>query len=354
MSLSRYKKNPHLIIDNVPGKKLFSVDNFFLQHYHFSMNSLNDIKQYKKIVLLFLFTLCLSSFIAPIVKIFLDTLVSSSPFMKDLLHYKQGTYEFGKVMRRIMMPVAILLIFLLRKPLRIGSFVGVGIKPVQGWWKQLQLGFLLSTGMFLFYITITCISGTQIFQTDAISPANVTLQLLKILLIAGLVGCIEEIFFRGFILQSLLVDMQAVSAVWISSLFFSLLHFFKVKFLVSPGFQPFIGFIVIYQSFQDMIVNFTTIVPSIIGLFLVGVVLSYAYIRTKSLYLSIGLHAGWIFLIKENKVFFDHVKTNREWLFGDSKIITGVLGWSFLIITLIIIRFLTNVSCDGKNSARTL
>jgi membrane protease YdiL (CAAX protease family) len=103
-----------------------------------------------------------------------------------------------------------------------------------------------------------------------------------------------------------------------------------------------------------MIVNFTTIVPSIIGLFLVGVVLSYAYIRTKSLYLSIGLHAGWIFLIKENKVFFDHVKTNREWLFGDSKIITGVLGWSFLIITLIIIRFLTNVSCDGKNSARTL
>lgn len=354
MSLSRYKKNPHLIIDNVPGKKLFSVDNFFLQHYHFSMNSLNDIKQYKKIVLLFLFTLCLSSFIAPIVKIFLDTLVSSSPFMKDLLHYKQGTYEFGKVMRRIMMPVAILLIFLLRKQLRIGSFVAVGIKPVQGWWKQLQLGFLLSTGMFLFYITITCISGTQIFQTDAISPANVILQLLKILLIAGLVGCIEEIFFRGFILQSLLVDMQAVSAVWISSLFFSLLHFFKVKFLVSPGFQPFIGFIVIYQSFQDMIVNFTTIVPSIIGLFLVGVVLSYAYIRTKSLYLSIGLHAGWIFLIKENKVFFDHVKTNREWLFGDSKIITGVLGWSFLIITLIIIRFLTNVSCDGKNSARTL
>ncbi|WP_169703713.1 CPBP family intramembrane glutamic endopeptidase [Candidatus Kuenenia stuttgartensis] len=31
------------------------------------------------------------------------------------------------------------------------------------------------------------------------------------------------------------------------------------------------------------------------GLFIVGVVLSYAYLKTNSLYLSIGLHAGWIF-----------------------------------------------------------
>ncbi|MBE7444090.1 MAG: CPBP family intramembrane metalloprotease [Planctomycetia bacterium] len=318
------------------------------------MHPLNDIKQYKKICLLFLFTLCLSSFIAPVIKIFLDTLVSSSPFIKDLLHYKQGTYEFGKVMRRIMMAVAVLLIFLLRKPLGIGFFVAIGIKPVQGWWRQLQMGFLLSTGMFIFYITLASVCGTQIFRTEAISPANVTFQPLKILLIAGLVGCIEEIFFRGFILQALLTDMRAVSAVWISSLFFSLLHFFKVKLVVSPGFQPFIGFLVIYESFRDMIVNFNAILPSATGLFLVGVVLSYAYLRTKSLYLSIGLHAGWIFLIKENKVFFHHIRTNLEWLFGDSKIITGVLGWSFLIITLILIRFITNVSCNGKNTARTL
>lgn len=171
----------------------------------------------------------------------------------------------------------------------------------------------------------------------------------------GSVGCIEEILFRGFIFQSLLADLQTVSAICISSLFYSLLHFFKVKLLVTPGFQPFIGFIVIYQSFKDIAVNFPAILPLIIGLFLVGVVLSYAYFRTKSLYLAIGIHAGWIFLIKANKLFFDHVGMNLKWLFGDSKMITGALGWSFLIFTLILIRFVTKakVACNGKDTART-
>lgn len=86
----------------------------------------------------------------------------------------------------------------------------------------------------------------------------------------GLVGCIEEILFRGFIFQSLLADLQTVSAICISSLFYSLLHFFKVKLLVTPGFQPFIGFIVIYQSFKDIAVNFPAILPLIIGLFLLA------------------------------------------------------------------------------------
>jgi len=318
------------------------------------MNSFNDIKQYKKVFLLFLLTLCLSSLIAPVIKVLLDTLVSSSPFMTDLLNYKHGSYDFGRVMRRIMMAVAILLIFLLRKQLMIGSFVTIGIKPIQGWWEQLQMGFFLSTGMFILYITFLWISGTQTFQPDAKSLMDIIFELLKILLIACLVGCIEEILFRGFIFQSLLMDLQTVSAICISSLFYSLLHFFKTKLLVSPGFQPFIGFIVIYQSFKDIIINFTTILPSLIGLFLVGVVLSYAYFRTKSLYLAIGIHAGWIFLIKANKLFFDHVGMNLKWLFGDSKMITGVLGWSFLIFTLILIRFVTKVSYNGKNAARTL
>ncbi|MCF6156254.1 MAG: CPBP family intramembrane metalloprotease [Candidatus Brocadia sp.] len=334
--------------------KVFSVDNFFLQHYHFSMNSFTDIKQHKKIFLLFLLTLCLSGLIAPLIKAFLDTLTSSSPFVRDLLNYKHGGYDFGRVMRRIMMAVAILLIFLMRKQLMIGSLVTLGIKPIRGWWEQLQMGFFLSTGMFILYVIFLWICGTQTFQPDAKSLADMIFQLLKVLLIAYLVGCIEEILFRGFIFQSLLMDLRVVSAICISSLFYSLLHFFKTKLLVSPGFQPFIGFIVIYQSFKDIIVNFTSILPSIIGLFLVGVVLSYAYFRTKSLYLAIGIHAGWIFLIKTNKLFFDHVGMNLKWLFGDSKMITGALGWSFLIFTLLLIRFVTKVPYNGKNAARTL
>lgn len=291
--------------------------------------------------------LALSSMIAPLIKAFIDFLLPSSPFLVDLFNYKHGSYDFGRVMRRIIMAVAIILIFLLRKPLMIGSFIVAGIKPTQGWWEQLQMGFLLGAGMFVAYAIILWTSGIQTFQPDTTSFADIIFRLLTLILIAGLVGCIEEILFRGFIFQSMLMNMRAVSAVCISSLFFSSLHFFKIKFFVSPGIQPFIGLVVVYQSFKNIIVHFSAIWPSLIGLFLVGAVLSYSCLRTKSLYLAIGLHTGWVFLIKTNKLFFDHhAGKHLEWLFGDSDMVTGVLGWIFLICTLLLIRLVTKAP-DG-------
>lgn len=305
------------------------------------MNSFRNLKQYKKVLLLYLFILFISSLLAPLIKIAADMLIPQSALVTDLLNYKHGSYDFGKVMRRIIMGVAILVIFFFRKPLMINSFSTIGIKHTSGWWKHLQTGFFLSTGMFILYTAFLFITGAKILQIDAKSPGDLFFQLFKILLIAGLVGCIEEIFFRGFILQSFLRDMHTISAVCASSLFYSLLHFFKAKLLVFPGFQPLVGFMVIYQSFSNMIVNFTAILPTMIGLFLVGVVLSYACLRTNSLYFAIGLHAGWVFLIKTNILLFDHVGTNLRWLFGDSKVVSGVLGWGLLIVTLFLVRFVT-------------
>lgn len=303
------------------------------------MNSWNGIKQHNKIFLLFFLALGLSSLFAPLIKIFLDSMLPSSPFLADLLKYKQESYDFGRVMRRIVMAVVLILIVLLRKQLMVGSLIRSGIKPIRGWRKQLQTGFLLGAGLFVLYVTILWICGIQTFDPDAKSFHDIIFRLLTLLLIAGLVGCIEELLFRGIIFQGMLLDMSAVSAVCISSLFFSSLHFFKVKFLVSTGFQPFIGFAIIYHSFKNIIVDFSTAWPTLIGLFLVGAVLSYSCLRTKSLYLAIGLHAGWVFLIKANKLFFDHhAGKNVKWLFGDNYIVTGVLGWIFLMFTLVLIR----------------
>ncbi|MBM2835099.1 MAG: hypothetical protein HW406_2260 [Candidatus Brocadiaceae bacterium] len=311
------------------------------------MISFRNLKQYKKVILLYLFILFISSLLAPLIKIAADMLIPQSALVTDLLNYKHGSYDFGKVLRRIILGVAILVIFLFRKPLMINSLSTIGIKHTTGWWEHLQMGFFLSTGIFILYTSFLFITGTKILEVDAKSLGDLFFQLFKILLIAGLVGCIEEIFFRGFIFQSFLYNMHTISAVCASSLFYSLLHFFRVKLLVSPGFQPFIGFKVIYQSFAYLLIHFNTMFPTLFGIFLVGVVLSYACLRTNSLYFAIGLHAGWIFLIKTNILLFDHVGTNLRWLFGDSKVVTGVLGWGLLIVTLFLVRLVTKTtSCE--------
>lgn len=278
--------------------------------------------------------------------------------MIRLLDYEHGNYDFGKVMRRIMLAVAVLVIFLLRKPLLLKSSAMIGIKNTQGWWGQLRMGFFLGAGILILYTTFLYVNGTKISEIEVKSFGDLVFQLSKILFVAGLIGFIEEIFFRGFILQSLLKDMQTVFAIFISSILYSSLHFLKIELHASPGIQPCIGFMVLYQFLENLILNFTTILPSLVGLFLVGVVLSYACIRTNSLYFAIGLHAGWVFIIKMNHLFLDNAKSSLRWLYGDSNMVTGVLGWILLIVTLFLIRFLTKVPLEWKkrykNSPSTL
>ena len=82
-------------------------------------------------------------------------------------------------MRRIVMGVAILIIFLFRKPLMINSLATFGIKHTTGWWKHLQMGFFLSTGIFILYTAFLFITGAKILQVDAKSPGDLFFQLFK-------------------------------------------------------------------------------------------------------------------------------------------------------------------------------
>jgi CAAX protease family protein len=317
------------------------------------MTLFNNLKQYKKILLLFLLILCLSSLLAPLLKILLDACLPSNHLLADLLNYEQGSYDFGRVMRRIITGVTILVVFLFRKTIKIGHLTTSGIIHTHEWQSRFQTGFLLGAGMFIFYTTFLYTNGTKVLDVDAKSIGDFFIQLIKILLAAGIIGCIEEVFFRGFIFQSFLEDMHAIPAMCFSSLFYAMLHFFKIKSLVLPGIQPFIGFLVIYQFFQNIAVHFISNLPSLGGLVLVGIVLSYACLRTKSLYFAVGLHTAWVFLIKTNKILFDHKGSKLNWLFGDSNVVTGVLGWGLLIVTLILIKLVTSGSDLKPQIAQT-
>jgi hypothetical protein len=76
---------------------------------------------------------------------------------------------------------------------------------------------------------------------------------------------------------------------------------------------------------------------------LIGIVLSYGYFRTGTLYLSIGLHAGWIISIKTVRVFGDYQTENLGWLFGssDPKFVSGVATWAGIILVALAVHWIT-------------
>ncbi len=296
------------------------------------------MKSYKKIIFLFLIILFFSCILAPIKKIPLDFMLEKTGFMADTVDYENGMYDFGKVMRRIMMVVALIVFLVFRKSLRFGALVSSGLKIRPGFLRQFLFGFLLAGLPLLIYYGLGLLTGAWIIHIDYDSAGVTILYIIKYALIGCLIGVIEEILFRGFVLQSFLESMSLPVAVCACSLIYSMLHFFKADVFVSTGFQPFVGFVTIAQFFKPIFFEFLKNLPATIGLFLVGVVLSYAFIKTKSLYLSIGLHTGMVFMMKADGMFLVRVREKLGWLFGDSKLVTGVLVWFFLILILFVIN----------------
>ncbi|KHE91695.1 MAG: hypothetical protein SCABRO_02584 [Candidatus Scalindua brodae] len=258
--------------------------------------------------------------------------------MADTVDYENGIYDFGKVMRRILMVVALVVFLVFRKSLRFGALVSSGLKIRSGFYRQFLFGFVLAGVPLLIYYGLGLLTGAWIIHIDYDSAGVTILYIIKYALIGCLIGVIEEILFRGFVLQSFLESMSLPVAVCACSLIYSLLHFFKADVFVSTGFQPFVGFTTMAQFFKPIFFEFFKNLPAIIGLFLVGVVLSYAFIKTKSLYLSIGLHTGMVFMMKVDGMFLVRVREKLGWLFGDSKLVTGVLVWFFLLLILFVIK----------------
>ena len=131
---------------------------------------------------------------------------------------------------------------------------GIGITFV-------QMGFIFVSMLGLGWLTFEGFA----WEFD---PVNVVISGVLTFFIAFIfVGWNEELLSRGYHLQTIASGLNLFWGVIISSAVFGLLH------LGNP--------------------NATWV--SVAGIFFAGIYLAYAYIRTKQLWLSIGLHIGWNF-----------------------------------------------------------
>jgi membrane protease YdiL (CAAX protease family) len=312
------------------------------------------MKQYKKLIFLFLIIVFFSCILAPIKKMPLDFILEKTGFMADTVDYENGMYDFGKVMRRILMLIALIAFIVFRKSLRFGTLVSSGLKIRPGFSKNFLLGFLLAGLAILIYYGFGLLFGARVIHIDYDSAVDIIGHIVGYILIGCLIAIIEEILFRGFVLQSFQESMSVPMSVCVCSLIYSLLHFFSSDVIVSTGFQPFVGFVTMAQFFKPLFFEFFKNLPEIIGLFLLGVVLSYAFIKTKSLYFSIGFHACCVFMMKADGMFLNRVRGKLEWLFGGSELINGVLTWFFLICILFVIRKIYNGTINVNQEKNVL
>jgi membrane protease YdiL (CAAX protease family) len=116
----------------------------------------------------------------------------------------------------------------------------------------------------------------------------------KYLLSAIAIAFIEEAFFRTFLLGGMRTDFGDRVALIASAAIYAVAHLVRspARFYVT-GYEPAAGLITLAHS-VDQFTNPAVAIPTLIGLFLLGIVLGEAYVLTGSVYFSIGLHCGFV------------------------------------------------------------
>jgi uncharacterized protein len=294
------------------------------------------MKSYQRLLIFMLLVLALTALVSPWAAIVWDLLSSAETVPAD------DRIPFSRFFNRFFMISGVLLFFAYRSLLKIESPSQLGLLPKTRATRDVGIGLCLSLGsmVVLGYV----MSLADVYQPFfRLSLSRSLQQCASAILTAFTVGLLEEVFFRGIIFRGLLEDWKPLSALIAANLFYSALHFVKPSesYFLS-GIDPFVGFRHLFSTFAPFL-NLSDIAPGLIGLWLIGIVLSYAFMRTGTLYLAIGLHAGWIISIKTVRVFGDYKRNDLGWLFGssDPKIVSGVVTWVGIVLVGIAVYWLT-------------
>lgn len=198
-------------------------------------------------------------------------------------------YDFETYFHRALLIAALILLWPLARSLEIRKLDDLQLAPNPHRGRDLIAGLLLSS------LPLLCCAVVLVAMPLFSIRANINWAAVgKVAAAAAFVPIIEEIFFRGLVLGALLKTGRQLLSIVLTSALYSIVHFLKAPDQTSPDVTWFSGF----NSIAHAFVQFTD--PLLVGagfttLFLIGWILAEARLLTRSLWLPIGLHAGWIF-----------------------------------------------------------
>ena len=267
------------------------------------------------IVGLFAFSLLLGTLLAPPVfnrVLWLGRNFQSLESLRDV--------EFERVASRTVLLVLLLSFVPVLKLAGMRSWRSIGFLPDGNWWKMAGKGLLIgSASTAVIFLGGWALGSYEVRETMKHGAIEKS---LAYFVGALFVGVIEEGLFRGALFGALRRSIGFWGGAVIASLIYSAVHFAKPR--------PPVG--VVYghwHSGLDLIPYlFNTVdlsphcFPLALTLFFLGMVLCASYQLYGSIYFSIGLHAGLVWLMRIGGYFFERNEARWLWLFGDSEVVS--------------------------------
>jgi membrane protease YdiL (CAAX protease family) len=239
-------------------------------------------------------------------------------------------YDFDTYFHRAILVAAVVLLWPLLRVSNVRALADLGLAPNPHWGRDVGCGVLLSVIPLLFCSALLIALHVYSFRHLFIWP-----RFGKVLLAAISVPFIEETFFRGIVLGILLrTGRKLLSVVAVSGLF-AAVHFLKG----SEWEPPIVTWTSGFQSIGDAFAGFgdpMMVLAAFATLFLIGCILADARVLTRSLWLPIGLHAGWIFASGTFNWLARQQMVALPWM--GKNLLVGIIPLGLAAVTWIVMR----------------
>src|SRR5262245_12317999 len=237
-------------------------------------------------------------------------------------------FKFSRVYNRVFEVLLVLGIVLGWRRLDLGNATEIGLRHPR-WARDLARGLLVGVVGVGAGVLACWLGGAMVPELRY----DVGKTLAKAA--AGVLGSIivavgEEALFRGVLLRRFSADLGRVGGVLLTTAIYAVVHALRPggskEAYAMAGIDRTIG---LFAPLAH-----PGVLPSVVGLFGLGLVLTAARLRTGTLWVAIGIHAAYVAVFRVGRLLLDIRKT-PAWLIGPGwpPLIGGAGGLMAVIVT---------------------
>jgi len=208
----------------------------------------------------------------------------------------------------------------------------IGFKAERPWHHYFVRYFTFGVASLLIVIILQVSLGHTTGK-EALSMFKIATRVFSGVFAACLIGILEETIFRGLIFRMFYTATQPVPAIILASTFFAYTHFKmpdELWTVTDPSQVGFLsGWYVAWWTLAGIFKNFQLLL--FLNLSIIGYILIAVFIRTRSLWACIGLHAGWVSLALTYKKLFRITGEQVSPFWGSNALADGWLTTCFLL-----------------------
>ena len=244
-------------------------------------------------------------------------------------------FPFPRIFDRTVMVTLLVALLCFARPLRLFELLREGFAGPRA--NLVRTG----AGLLLALVAVGSLFGIAAYfgSSHSIPYREIAMRASSAVVAAIVIGVIEEGFFRAFLLGGMESDVGSGGAVLVSSAIYAMAHVVRAPahyYLI--GIHPAAGVRNLAES-AIRLAHPLAALPELLGLFLLGALLGEAFLLSRTVYFSIGMHAGFVLGAKSWPALADSRIRVPRWLAGSGPVplIGAPAAWAMAVALILLL-----------------